>query len=174
MQNALSSGPNPPQPEQTPDGPPPNALQSAAPQAGGGPQAPPPAPTHAQTVAALRHFHAIQQQLDIVLKNPDLGKSSVKDQIIDGTMKLVAGRILSPAEAVTQLMNVPDDPQAQRKWVQTTLMQTYQANEAVLAHRQNAVANGTAPQEQPGQDYDSDHHGSHMSALLSHYARRKG
>jgi hypothetical protein len=171
MQNALSSGPNPPPPEQTPDGA--NALQSAAPQPAGAPQAPPPAPSHAQTVAALRHFHAIQQELDVILKNPDLGKSSVKSQIIDGTTKLVAQRILTAADAVSQLSNVPENPQAQRKWVQTMMMQTYQANEAVLAHRQSAVANGTAPAEPPGAvDYHPDDHGSHMSSLLSHYAAK--
>jgi hypothetical protein len=172
MDNALSSGPNPPQPEQMPDGV--NALQSAAPAGGQAQQAPPPAPSHAQTVAALRHFHAIQVQLDLLLRNPDLGKSSVKSAIIDGTTKLVSERILSPAEAVSQLSKVPDDPQAQRKWVQTTLQQTYQANEAVLAHRQNAVASGTAPQEVPGSDYHPDDHGNHMAALGAHYAGQKG
>jgi hypothetical protein len=171
-QNALSSTPNPSLPEQTSDGPP-NALQSAAPQAGGGQQAPIPAPSHAQTVAALRHFHAIQVQLDALLKNPDLGKTSVKPAIIDGTTKLVSERILSPAEAVQQLSNVPEDPQSQRKWVQTMMMQTYQANEAVLAHRQNAVVSGTAPQEAPGSDYDPDDHGNHMAALATHYSGGK-
>jgi hypothetical protein len=167
MENALSSIPNPPQPEQQPG--PANALQSAP--AAAAQQAPIPAPTHAQTVAALRHFHAIQQQLDLLLKNPDLGKSSIKSAIIDGTTRLVAERILSAPEAVAQLSNVPDDPQAQRKWVQTTMMQTYQANEAVLAHRQSAVANGTAPPEPPGADYDPDNHGQHMQALGTHYAQ---
>ena len=170
-QNALSSTPNPPQPEQVPDAG--NALQ-LAPAAGAAPQTPPPAPSHAQTVAALRHFHAIQVELDKVLKNPDLGKSSVKSQIIDGTTRLVSERILSPAEAVSQLAGVPDDPQSQRKWVQTTLMQTYQANEAVLAHRQNAVASGAAPQEAPGADYHPDNHGQHMQALAAHYSGGKG
>jgi hypothetical protein len=121
-------------------------------------------------VAALRHFHAIQQQLDLVLKNPDLGKSSVKSQIIDGTTRLVSGGILSPAEAVSQLAKVPEDPQAQRKWVQTMLQNAYQANEAVLAHRQNAVATGTAPPE--GADYQPDDHGDHMAALGAHYPKR--
>lgn len=173
MENALSSSPNPPQPEQVPDAGM-NALQ-AAPAAGAAPtQAPPPAPSHAQTVAALRHFHAIQSELDAILKNPDLGKSSVKSQIIDGTTKLVSQRILSPAEAVSQLAKVPDDPQSQRKWVQTMLTQTYQANEAVLAHRQNAVASGVAPPEQPGSDYHPDDHGSHMAGLGAHYAQGRG
>jgi hypothetical protein len=169
MENALSSVPNPPQPEQQQG---PNAL-SSAPAAGAAlPQAPLPAPSHAQTVAALRHFHAIQVQLDQLLKNPDLGKSSVKSQIIDGTTRLVSERILSPAEAVSQLAKVPEDPQAQRKWVQTMLQQTYQANEAVLAHRQQAIATGTAPPETGG-DYNPDDHGNHMAGLAQHYAGAK-
>src|SRR5215831_3502267 len=50
----------------------------------GGGNAPVPTPTHGQTVAALRHFHAIQAELEALLKNPALGKSSLKSQIIDG------------------------------------------------------------------------------------------
>jgi hypothetical protein len=169
MQNALSSIPNPPQPEQQAS--PANALSPAPAAAGATPQAPIPAPSHAQTVAALRHFHAIQQQLDLLLKNPDLGKSSIKTAIIDGTTRLVAERILSAPEAVAQLSNVPDDPQAQRKWVQTTMQQTYQANEAILAHRQSAVASGTAPPEPPGAEYDPDNHTQHISGLAANYAQ---
>jgi hypothetical protein len=138
------------------------------------PQQAAPAPTHVQTVAALQHFHAIQQELEGIAKNPDLGKSSVKSAIIDGTAKLVSKRIISPAEAVSQLSKVPEKPIEQKKWVEEMLMQTFQASNAVLAHRQAAMANGAAPQEAPDAAYSADDHMGHVGGLMAHYSGLKG
>jgi hypothetical protein len=177
MPNALDMGqppvPNPDQQQPAAQGQPQaNAL--------GGPQgAPPqqqaaPAPTHVQTVAALAHFHAIQQELETLAKNPDLGKASIKSAIIDGTAKLVSQRIISPAEAVSQLSKVPEKPLEQKQWLEALMMQTFQASSAVLSHRQGAVASGTAPPEDPNAAYSADDHMSHMGGLAAHYNGLKG
>ena len=93
-----------------------NALYQPAPNS--------PAPDHQQTVAALRHFDAIMDELKVLKKNPDLGRASIKSAITDGVIKLVSARMLSPAEAVQQLSAVPEDPLQQRKWVEQMWQQT--------------------------------------------------
>lgn len=171
MPNALQSGqppvPNPDQGLQQPS-------QASAPQPQAAPQQAAPAPTHVQTVAALQHFHAIQQELEGIAKNPDLGKASIKSAIIDSTAKLVSKRIISSAEAVAQLSKVPEKPLEQKQWLEAMLMQTFQATNAVLAHRQGAIANGTAPAEAPDAAYSADDHMSHMGGLMAHYSGLKG
>jgi hypothetical protein len=176
MPNALQAGAQPPIPN-----PQVNALTSGggapspqpgagAPDAGGAA----PTPTHVQTVASLAHFHAIQSELDGLLKNPDLGKSSIKSAIIEGATKLVAQRILTPGDAVAQLGQVPDDPLGQKKWVMSTLQQAFQASNAVLAHRQAAVASGAAPPEDPNAAYSADNHIGHMAGVMAHYRGAQG
>lgn len=113
--------------------------QQGAPQ---GPQAAP-APTHDQTVAALRHFNAVIGELRGLLQNPDLGKADLKSKIIDGAVKLVEDRIIPPNAAVTQLATVPERPFDQRGWVQQHYAQTVQAAASVLDHhRQAALGTG--------------------------------
>ena len=172
MGNALSAqGGPPPAPN-----PQPQAIMGAqgTPMGPGGPPAapqgqpmPPPAPSHQQTVAALRHFSAIEKELTELLKNPDLGKSDLKSAIIDGTTKLVADGILTAASAVTELGTVPEKPFDQKKWLEHHFVQTLQAANAVLSHHAAAFS---------GQQVDTtpaspDDHQSHMAGLMSNYAR---
>lgn len=174
MPNPLEMGGPPEAPDIQPQG---NALQGASqgpqgPQ--GAPQQSPPAPTHQQTVAALRHFHAIKSELDGLWTDPDLGKSSVKSKIIDGTTKLVSERIISPAAAVMQLGKVPDAPLEQRKWVQMMLQQTIQAANAVLDH--HVVGNpGTLDWAHEGQQQapNPDDHMQNMQSVAAHYGQRQ-
>lgn len=167
MPNPLEMGGPPEAPNIQPQG---NALQGGPPQQGAAPQQTP-APSHVQTVAALHHFHAIQTELEGLMKNPALGKSSIKSEIIDGTTKLVSERIISPADAVMQLGKVPDAPLEQRKWVQMMMTQTQQATNAIISHRQNAVMSGIAPQEDPNAAYNPDDHMKTVSGLVaSHYS----
>lgn len=152
--------------------PPPNpqgALSAGVQQA---PQAPPqqmPAPSHQQTVAALRHFTAIGKQLEIALKDPELGKSDVRSSLIDGMTTLVADRIIPPGQAVTQLATFPDRPYEQRLWIQKHLEQTIQAKNAVLSHHAMASA-GQGPEPTPS----ADNHMSDMASLHSQYAGQTG
>ena len=152
---------------QSPGMAPPGAMQG--PQAGP-PQAPSqiPAPNHAQTVAALRHFHAIGKQLEMALKDPDLGKASVKSKVIDGMTNLVAQRILSPGEAVKQLSTFPERPFEQKAWLANHMMQAQQAEMAVLTH--HAMAFGGQGEADSASNPDS-HMDDINGMMQSHYGR---
>jgi hypothetical protein len=133
-----------------------------------------PAPTHTQTVAALRHFNAILGELKGLLQNPDLGKANLKSTIIDGMTKLVAERIIPPAAAVSQLASVPDVPFQQKQWTVNHYAQTVQAAAAVLDHhRQSAMGTGNYDLENAlhGDESDPDSHMETMQGMMQqHYA----
>lgn len=162
MGNPLDSfGTSPPAPN--PDAGDGNSLQQGA---SSRPQRSPAPPDHAQTVAALRHFDEIKSELGILLKNSSLGKSSIKSQIVDGCTSLVSKRIISPAEAVIQLSKVPDDPIEQRKMLQQQMMQTVQAERAIIAHHGSGFA-GQGPEPTPS----ADSHMDIMSGLRANYQK---
>jgi hypothetical protein len=127
-----------------------------APQA---PQAPqmPPAPTHEQTVAAMRHFQAIQDEIEPLLKDPDVGRSDMKSKVIDGATKLVAARIFTPADAV---------PFEQRNWLIRHHFLATVALHQVLDHHGAAVAAGMVP---AGGKPKRENHIQDMAALKEHY-----
>jgi hypothetical protein len=158
MANSLEAG-NVSPPAPNPDAG--NALQQGAPQQ---PQQAPAPPDHAQTVAALRHFDAVKAELTTILKNPSLGKSSVKSQVIDGVTSLVSQRIISPAQAVIQLSQVPEDPIKQRQFIQQQMAQTVQAERTIIAHHGAGFAGG-GPEPTPS----ADGHMDAMTALHSNY-----
>lgn len=178
MANPLQAGMMPPEAPQSlqggstgQQGPQPNAIQGggqAAPGAQGQPQGPPqpPAPNHAQTVAALRHLTALKQGLTVLLKNPDLGKADMRSAIIDGVTKLVADRVVPPSAAVQKLSQVPDSPFQQKKWIEQDYAQTTQAENFILAHHAAAFAGqGDQPPGNP------DNHMQDIQGLMaSHYS----
>lgn len=179
---ALGGPPPAPNPDPQPPTPGLNALvgPQSGPQAGpqtGAPQqaAPPPVPSHQQTVAALRHFDAIEQELTALLRDPDCGKADLHSKAIDGTTKLVASGILSAAEAVTQLGQFPDDPFEQKQWLEQHLIQTVTAANIVLQNHahgaQQAAASGQPMDETP---YNPDDHQSIISGFHGAYKRMKG
>jgi len=140
-----------------------------------GPQMPQqaPAPSHGQTVAAMRHFQAILGELRGLLQDPDLGKADMRSAIIDGTTKLVAQRIIAPAQAVQQLATVPDRPYDQKQWAQQQYAQTVQAQTSVLDHHRAAAlgtGNYALENELHGQDSDPSDHMADMKAMMqAHY-----
>lgn len=155
MQNALMppQAPNP-DPQQQGGG---NALQPAPGQQQQGQQpGAPPAPSHQQTVAALRHFDAIETELTGLLSDPECGKTNMKSQIIDGTSKLVSRGIMSAATAVGQLATVPERPFDQKKFLEQHLAQTAQARIAVLAHHQTAFGGQSVDSSAPNADNHQD------------------
>lgn len=171
MGNPLNSTGGPP-PAPNPDAGSGNALQQGAPQQ---PQQQAPAsPTHAQTVAALRHFDAVKGELRTLLSNPSLGKSDLKSQIIDGTTKLVSERMMSPADAVMQLSKVPTDPLEQRKWLQGLMMQTTQAEAAIVDHHRNTnLGSGDWATESQRHNTNPDNHMQDIAALTANYQGAK-
>ena len=176
--SALSSvgGPPPapnPTPQATQPSPAATALSPMAPgvqgQAGGQQQPPKPPlapPSHAQTVAALRHFTAIEGEAKKLLKEPDCGKSDLRSAIIDSVTRLVSKGITTPADAVKELGNVPDAPFDQKKWLEGIFTQATQAQTAMLALHQHGVMNGMPNnQTQPS----PDDHQVHMASLMSQF-----
>jgi hypothetical protein len=165
MANALTGGGLPPIPRH--DQRPPQSVQPA-------PATPAqqqmPAPNHQETVAALRHFMAIVDRLKTLAKDPALGRSDCKSQIIDGMTSLVAERMMSAPQAVAQLGNVPADPVGQRKWVNQMLQQTITAQNNVLDHHVAAhPATFDWDQESQHQPGSVDDHMQTMSGLGERY-----
>lgn len=173
MPGALRSLSSPPVPN--PDAQPgalqgtPGPMPAGAPPAGAPMQVPPqmPAPTHAQTVAALRHFAAIGKQLEIALKDPDLGKADIKSKVIDGMTTLVGSRMISPGQAVSQLSTFPERPFEQKQWLMDHMNQITQARDHILGHHGVAFAGG-GPEAAPSADSHMDDVSGMMQA---HYAR---
>lgn len=148
----------------------PSAPQGAMPQvAPGGGQAMPAPPTHAQTVAALRHFDAVKRELKIIMADPAFGKSSVKSQIIDAVMRLVAERFMKPTEAVDTLSKVPSEPLLQMKWAKGMLAQAQQAEMSILAHHAIGFAGG-GPEPTPS----ADGHADHIAAVMGNFQGMNG
>ena len=106
-------------------------------------------------------------KLKILLGNPALGKTSIKPAIIDGCSSLVGKRILSPAQAVMQLSQVPDDPIQQRKFLQNQLAQTIQAERTIIAHHAMGYA-GQGPEPTPS----ADSHLDDMAGLHAQYSQK--
>ena len=186
MANNLSTPPPPDTGHDMPEQPgppaPSNPLQAAGQSmpAGGAPGMPQqgmqqqaPAPSHAQTVAALRHFDATRRTLEGLMKNPNIGKTDIKSAFIDGMVKMVSTHIMKPAEAVTVLASVPRDPQGQRKWVQTHYQATMKAEDTVLAqHAATAQSSGDfATDDASTPRANPDNHTDDMAGLMGHYKK---
>jgi hypothetical protein len=153
--------------------PPPNIPQSGIQSTNEAP-AQNPAPSHEQTVTALRHFQTVGKSLFKLLKNPDLGKANLKSTIIDATSKLVADSILQPSQAVGLLVQMPEEPFKQKQWLQNMYAQSIQAQVAVLQHhRQGNPGSGNLAQEMALHNDTSNQHMDVMQNMLSsHYGGR--
>lgn len=136
-----------------------------------GQPAPTLAPSHAQTVAGLHHFQAIENQLRLIMQNPKFGKDDIKSDVLDGLVRLIGSQDMKPTEAVETIKDFPVAPGLQRQWVEQKFMQVNQAREMMLMHRQ-ASAMQEDPTAQPGTAWSPDSHGDHMAGLLGHYRPR--
>lgn len=168
MANPLQAGMPPPDPPEIDQGTnqlqqnaPPGPVQQAQPQ-----QQQAPAPTHSQTVAAMRHFSEINREFLPLLKNPDLGKSDMKSSIIDAVTKLVASRVIPPSAAVAQLATVPEKPKDQRAWAMNLYHQNEMAAAVMLEHHRKAFA---GQPENESDQYNPDNHIDHMHGVMSHF-----
>jgi hypothetical protein len=166
--NPLANQSSPPQP-QGPAQQGGNPLARIAPQMGGA-QQPLPAPTRAQTTAAVRRLSAVQESMRVILQNPDLGRTNVRPAIMDQASKLLASRVLSLPEVMSAVGKVGDDPLAQKSMIAGIFNQAKQAESAVLAHHTAAVAMGMVPRN-GSEKYQAADHDRHMSDLLAHYPR---
>jgi hypothetical protein len=134
-----------------------------------------PAPGHEQTVAGLRHFAAIRDQLTEISKDSDLGRVSVKGKVIDGMTKLVAERVMTAGDAVVQLAAFPEKPHDQKLWVAQHLATNTQAQAALLDHhRATHVGTGEWALESQTPRANPDDHRDHIGALMEHYKKGTG
>ena len=124
-----------------------------------------PAPTHQQTVAALRHFALVDRELKTLLEDPECGKSDMKSKVIDGMTTMVAEGLVQPADAVKEMANFPDHPFQQRQWLMTKDALMQQASISVLDHHAAAFAG----QDVDTTPYDPDDHTNIISGLMSQY-----
>jgi hypothetical protein len=131
-----------------------------------------PAPSHQQTVAALRHFGMIEKELGGLLADPDLGRTDMKSKIIDGATALVGLGIMSPPDAVTQLATVPERPFDQKGWIEKHFVDAIKAANMILDQHRAAFDGQPAPP--PGTGYDPDHHQSIIAGLQGHYKGLRG
>jgi hypothetical protein len=170
LSSAMPPAPEMPQQNSNPSSGPLSAPASSVGQPGvfAAPQAPP-APTHDQTVATLRHVRYVGQELDGLLKDPDLGRADLKSKIIDGMTRLVSEGIVSPAAAVQQLSQVPSRPFDQKVWLQKLSTMNMQVGATVLAHHASAFA-GQPEQPTPNRD---GHMNDLKSMMAAHYAGRQ-
>src|SRR6185437_7091527 len=127
-----------------------------------------PAPTNAQTVTALRHFSAIEQELSELMKDPDLGKTDMRSKVIDGMTRLVSEGIVPAAGAVRDLGTFPERPYDQRVWVNQHFMNAVMAQTQVLAHHQAGAMTGQ--DIQPGVEPDPADHQQIIADLTKRYA----
>jgi hypothetical protein len=123
-----------------------------------------PAPDAAHAVAGLRHLGAIERATESLLRNPDLGKIDMKSTIIDGMTRLVADRMISPAQAVDQLTSVPPDPFGQRNWVLQHFVQAVTAQRFLISHHRAAFSG-----QRDLQHGHPDDHQQHVRGLMGHY-----
>ena len=159
------NGSSPPTPPVIPT--PQLGQQDGAPQSGGQQQQQTPAPSHNQTVAALRHFQIFLDLEKQWLNSPEMGKSDMRDNFIEGYTKLVADRIATPVQAIQTLATVPERPFEQKQWVAANMQRNIQARDIVLAHHAQAYA-GMGPQP----DADPDNHIADISSMMSgHYGQ---
>lgn len=141
-----------------------NTLAQLAPQQQQAPQQP--APTHAQTVAAVHHTGQIKQALIPVLDDPNLGVKNIRPKILDMASKLLASKTLTLPEIMKAVKALPNDPVAQKQFVEKIYNDNDKAQMLVLGHH------AMGPQAQPGQEpeqWSPDKHQDHMAGLMQQY-----
>lgn len=133
------------------------------------PQGPPPAPTQAQTVAALHRFGEVKQAMRPVLGDPKLGKDNIRPKLLDAASKLLGSKVLSLSEIMNAIKGLPDDPLAQKKFVEKIYGDADKAQKIVLSHHAAAPAmQGTGEPDQ----WNADNHQTHIDGLMGHYNGR--
>jgi hypothetical protein len=129
-----------------------------------------PAPTKAQTTAAVQRFSAIQAAMRSVMENPQFGKQNVRPAIMDAASKLLGSKLLSLPEIMNSLADVPEDPIKQKAFVQGVFNNAKMAEASVLDHHGAAIVSGKLPPDGGG-EYDAGNHESLMDGLMGHYRR---
>jgi hypothetical protein len=118
----------------------------------------------------VKRFSAIQNALREVMQDKDFGRANVRPKLLDEGSKLLAARVLSLPELMSQISNFPTDPLQQKQVVQQIYNSAQQAEAHVLDAHGSAIAAGKLPPD-GGPKYDAGEHEQHMQGLLAHYKR---
>jgi len=142
--------------------------------AGGGPAAQPPAPDHAQTVAAITHLGEFQRRFRALQAIPDIGKASIRGEVIDMMADVMGDGLVTLPQVMSQLKTFPSDPLAQKQWVDKHYQNTAQALQTILAqHAQAFPRTGLEPvPPMTGKGGVAQNHATMMGALVDHYKSR--
>jgi hypothetical protein len=137
------------------------------------PAAPPPRPTHDQTVAGYRRLQETRALMRKILDDPRAGRQNIRPLLLDAAAALVGDRLATLAEVMSGLKDFPgpDDPGGplkQKQWVRRVYETSTVAQQKLLQdHRMASVPDG-----QPGAPWSVDDHSLHMAGLMAHYPGR--
>lgn len=127
-----------------------------------------PAPNFQMTVAALKHMRMFAQEWEKLLKNDDIGKVDIKGQFIEGMARLMGDRIVTLPQTLQMMKSFPENPLAQRQWVQEHYARDRAAKAMIM--QQHAQAFPIPDLSQAGLNGGYDHAGM-MGDLVQHYKR---
>lgn len=122
--------------------------------------------SHAQTVAALHKFGEIKAAMFPVISDPKLGKTNIRPKLLDATSKLLMSKTLTLPEIMNRIKDLPDDPQAQKKFVDQIYQSSDQAQKSLLTMHANSPQNGEPEQWTP------DNHDKHLAGVQQMYGGR--
>src|ERR1035437_431805 len=133
----------------------------------GQPGHPKPNITKQQVVAGLHHLSAFAKQFSPILKNPEIGKSTIRPKIFDASAALIGQGIFSVPEVMNGIKDLPDDPLGQKKWLEQKLSGVAMAEKKMVS---DYIGQGPG-QEPEGPEWSPDNHTEHMTGLMANYKR---
>jgi hypothetical protein len=156
LQN-ITQGAAPPQQQQ-------NQLGQLA--QGAAPQQPMNISKH-QLISGLHHLGSIQKALSPLLRNPAIGLKNIRPKLFDAMATLIGQGTMSVPEVINGMKDLPDDPLAQKKWLESKVAMTMQAEQKLV---NDYISQGPGA-EPEGPDWSMDNHKDHMAALMGNYKR---
>lgn len=126
-----------------------------------------PQPSYGQTRAAMHRFEAVRNALMPILKDKKIGRESVKKEIMSAGATLLGQQVLSMAEVMNEIKNLPDQPADQQLWLQKMIDNTRQAEMAVMDHYQQAGGDWAADSQMA--KWSPESYSSDLKGLMKHY-----
>lgn len=166
LQDILAARQRPPMPQGQPQGG--NPLAQLAPQQQ---QPQQPAPTRAQTIAAVHQFGQIKQAMVPILDDPNLGMKNIRPKLLDSFSKLLASKTLTLPEIMKAVKALPDDPVQQKQFVEKIYTDNDKAQMMVLGHH---AMGPQQPQGSPEPEaWSQDNHANQMAGLVQQYGGQR-
>lgn len=130
----------------------------------------PPAPTHAQTVAVMHRLGEIKSALKPVVNDPNLGTKNIRPKLLDAASKLLGSKVLSLTEIMNAIKGLPEDPLAQKKFVDGLYSTASQGQLAILEQHRNAnLPEPGQPPDAGADEWMPEGHNAIMDELMQQY-----